>query len=431
MHKQIDTNTKKRNLSDVSSASTISPVVAPKKVIKMNTDQNFELNAEWSEIPDDSSTNKDHVQEERLISVLKSTSTNPSLENKVDEILTFLKAQAVKADLDINILQAENKALHLKVQESEGSISGLTSRVKSLEQKLEDVQIYSMKSNLIFYNIPEKPDEDIYEVMSRFIRETMGIHEDLLFSKKNPSGEIRVDISHRIGQKGRGDCKPLSVIVKFLTQRGRDIVLSYAKALKATPFAVSEQIPPCARKKRSAQIPVMIEMRERAKQEKSDVNIRLVRDKLIVNSKVTTEKLEKNPIDYTTSAGQPISYANMQHSMTTTTKGSIFQGHYYPIHSEGKAVQFLRALLQYDLTSKSDHIIYAYNYGGEDGQIVTGHCDDGEWGASSILCELLKQRTISNAILVVTRKYGGTNLGKQRFQIIKQVACNVLDLPFP
>ena len=94
----------------------------------------------------------------------------------------------------------------------------------------------------------------------------------------------------------------------------------------------------------------------------------------------------------------------MQHSMTTTTKGSIFQGHYYQIHSEGEAVQSLRALLQNDLTSKSDHIIYAYTYGGDDGQTVTAHCDDGEWGASSILCELLKQRNISNAILVVSRK---------------------------
>ena len=90
-------------------------------MIKINTDQNFELNAEWSKILDDSATNIDHVQEERLISVLKSTSTNPTLENKVDEILAFLKAQAVKTDLDITILQAENKALHLKVQELEGS----------------------------------------------------------------------------------------------------------------------------------------------------------------------------------------------------------------------------------------------------------------------------------------------------------------------
>ena len=170
-----------------------------------------------------------------------------------------------------------------------------------------------MKNNLIFYNIPEKPDEDFYEVMSRFIRGTMEIPKDLLFSKKNPSGEIRVDISHHIGQKGRGDGKPRPVIVKFLTQRGRDLVLSYAKALKTIPFPVSKQIPPSAREKLSAQIPLMTEMRERAKQEKSDVNIRLVRDKLIANSKVTIEKFEKTPIDYTTSAGQPISYADMQH----------------------------------------------------------------------------------------------------------------------
>ena len=69
--------------------------------------------------------------------------------------------------------------------------------MKSLEQKLEDVQIHSMKNNLIFYNTPDEPDEDIYEVMSRFIRGTMGIPEDLLFSKKNPGGEIWVDILGR------------------------------------------------------------------------------------------------------------------------------------------------------------------------------------------------------------------------------------------
>ena len=94
-------------------------------------------------------------------------------------------------------------------------------------------------------------------------------------------------------------------------------------------------------------------------------------------------------------------------------------------------MQSLRALLQNDLTSESDHIIYAYNYCGENGQSVTGHCTNGDWGASSILCELLKQKNISNAIFVVTPKYGSINLLKQRFQIIKQVAINVLDSPFP
>ena len=64
--------------------------------------------------------------------------------------------------------------------------------------------------------------------------------------------------------------------MKFLTQQGRDLVLSYVKTFKTTPFGVSEQIPASARENRSAQISLMTEMRERAKQEKSNLSIRLV-----------------------------------------------------------------------------------------------------------------------------------------------------------
>ena len=43
---------------------------------------------------------------------------------------------------------------------------------------------------------------------------------------------------------------------------------------------------------------------------------------------------------------------------------------------------------------------------------------------------LMRERKISNAILMVTRKHGGTNLGEQRFQLIKEVASDVLDLSY-
>ena len=78
-------------------------------MIKINTDQNLELNAEWSDIPDDNATNIEYVQEERMISVPKSTSSNPTLESTVDEILAFLKAQAVKTDLGITTFRLKTK----------------------------------------------------------------------------------------------------------------------------------------------------------------------------------------------------------------------------------------------------------------------------------------------------------------------------------
>ena len=57
---------------------------------------------------------------------------------------------------------------------------------------------------------------------------------------------------------------------------------------------------------------------------------------------------------------------------------------------------------------------------------MSGHSDDGEWNASNILKDLLQKHGQSEAILVVSRKFGGIKLGKQRFDIIKQVASEVL-----
>ena len=92
-----------------------------------------------------------------------------------------------------------------------------------------------------------------------------------------------------------------------------------------------------------------------------------------------------------------------------------------------EASQVLRSCYQGD-TAKSDHIIYAYRFLDENGQTVSGHDDDGEWSASQILMELLQDKGINDGILIVTRKHGGQNLGKQRFDIIRQVAHEALPM---
>ena len=76
------------------------------------------------------------------------------------------------------------------------------------------------------------------------------------------SGEVRVDIEHRIGQR---KAKPRPLVVSFVTRRGRDIILSHAKNLKSTPYAVTEQLPPSIREQRTAQIPSLIKLRKEAK----------------------------------------------------------------------------------------------------------------------------------------------------------------------
>ena len=72
--------------------------------------------------------------------------------------------------------------------------------------------------------------------------------------------------------------------------------------------------------------------------------------------------------------------------------------------------------------------MYTYNVTDSDGQVKTGKCDDGEWKGSSILSDLLKEKNVLDVILIVTRRFGGTFLGKRRFDLIKQAAIEALDL---
>ena len=417
MNQSSDKDTKKRNLSDISQTSLTSPSMLPKKMLKVqNTSEDINILVEMED------TQSIHCQEDSKI--LKPVLEEKSMEQKVDEILSIVKANQVTTSLDINALQVENKNLQLRLSESEGTIARLSSKVKSLETKLENLQLHSMKPNLIFHNVPERDQEDCHREVDTLLRDVLKIPEDLLYSKNNLGGEIRVDVAHRIGQK-RSNPRPL--IAKFVTQRGRDVVFSYAKQLKSTPYALSEQLPPSTREKRSAQIPTLIELRKEARLHHKDSNIKLIKDKLLIDSKVNRDAFEVKPLDYTTSAGEPISFDHMLHSSVHRLRGSAFQGHLHPVHCEAEAIQSLRAILQNNLGSRSDHIIYAYNYTDFDGHTVSGYCDDGEWSAGVILKDLLQERNISNSILIVSRLHGGTNLGKTRFELIRKAATEVLN----
>ena len=409
----MDSDSRKRNLSAVSLTSTPSPIVLPKKTQKMNESgdsvSKMESLVETPSEEDSFSANVSKI---------------PILERKVDEILCLLKSETVKTRLDFRTLETENHALQLKVKESEGVIVKLNSKVQSLEKNLESLQIYSMKNNLVFHNIPEVEQEDYFTVIMDFMKNTLKIPEHLLFSPSNPVGEIRIDTAHRMGMKKE---KPRPIIVRFMSHRGRAMVLSNTKNLTQLPYAVSEHLPPKVRERKSAQVPALIEMRKNAKVKNTNTSIKLINDKLMVNSKVNSEAFEKNPLDYTNSLDEPIAYENIFHSEILTIKGSSFQGHIYPIQTDSEAIQVLRAMGQNKATVNCEHTMYAFKFHDADGHIKHGYSDDGEWKGHAVLTKLLDEKEMNGVILIVTHKFGGQHLGQQRFNLIRKVATEVLD----
>ena len=230
-----------------------------------------------------------------------------------------------------------------------------------------------------------------------------------------------MDIVHCIGQR-RDRTRP--VVVSFVTQQGRDLVLSHSKKLEESPYSMSEQLPASVRDKRSAQIPLMMQLRNETKH----TSVKLVKGKLLINNKVTKQAFEANPVKITTPSDEAIDFNVINHSDHVNIKNSSFQGHFLPVHTLQEAKQVLRALHQRETVAECNHVVYTYRFIDLDGQQVSGYSDDGEWTASLMLMDLLKEKGLDEAILVVTRKYGGLNLGKKRFDIIKQVAAEAMNI---
>ena len=216
--------------------------------------------------------------------------------------------------------------------------------------------------------------------------------------------------------------------VSVMSHRGRDLVLTYAKNLKQSPFAISEHLPVSVRERRSAQIPLLIEKRNEAKKNHTSTRVKLVADKLIVNSNVSKDAFELNPLDTTMPASDPIPLETLLHSSPVTVKGSIFQGHLHPVHTEGELIQAIRAISQDKQLAKSDHAMYAYNFIDPEGVNRCGYFDDGEWTGGNILSTLLCEKELSNIVIIVTRSFGGVHLGKKRFELIRQVANETIAL---
>lgn len=60
--------------------------------------------------------------------------------------------------------------------------------------------------------------------------------------------------------------------------------------------------------------------------------------------------------------------------------------------------------------------LFLLEYIFEIGQLNEDYEDDGEGGAGSKLLFLLQRKNLSNILIVVSRWYGGVNLGSDRFK---------------
>ena len=102
---------------------------------------------------------------------------------------------------------------------------------------------------------------------------------------------------------------------------------------------------------------------------------------------------------------------------------SVFVARSAPVSSPDQAKQYLQHLLDSDKKIRSaTHNITAWRIQGGNGVTFQDCDDDGETAAGGRVLHLMQLMDLWNVMVVVTRWYGGHQLGPKRFSIINTVA---------
>eukprot|EP01138_Halocafeteria_seosinensis_P001058 gb/GECG01001082.1/.p1 GENE.gb/GECG01001082.1/~~gb/GECG01001082.1/.p1 ORF type:complete len:287 (+),score=62.24 gb/GECG01001082.1/:1-861(+) len=116
------------------------------------------------------------------------------------------------------------------------------------------------------------------------------------------------------------------------------------------------------------------------------------------------------------------------HGDPVTEKKSTFQAHVATVKSKEEVEAVMRQLLNSKKIQKATHNINAYRFFDQEKQCwVSDNDDDGESGAGQRLAALLEMIDARDAIVVVSRWFGGTLLGPARFRYINNVAREMLE----
>jgi putative IMPACT (imprinted ancient) family translation regulator len=104
-------------------------------------------------------------------------------------------------------------------------------------------------------------------------------------------------------------------------------------------------------------------------------------------------------------------------------KGSRYAVSGAPVHSKDDINAFLKTLKSNKKFAKATHNSWAANLTAE----VPQRHDDGESGAAAAILRMLEREGLTDHIITVTRWYGGTHLGGDRFRHVTTCTRTYLD----
>jgi len=128
------------------------------------------------------------------------------------------------------------------------------------------------------------------------------------------------------------------------------------------------------------------------------------------------------------STGDPSHRVPITHGPAVVEKRSKFQAHFAPVANMDQVNWVHRQLLSDTQIASATHNTVGYRFHDSNtGIMVLDYDDDHEAGAGRRLAHLLQNRCDDGVFVMVSRWYGGIELGTDRFKIINRVARELLE----
>ncbi|KAK3093698.1 hypothetical protein FSP39_019012 [Pinctada imbricata] len=140
------------------------------------------------------------------------------------------------------------------------------------KEDLLDVQARGMRENLMFWGVPENPDENCTEIILNLCQNELKM--------ERVKERVKIDRAHRSGKKMIGQrAKPRPIVAKFHSYEVKEEIRSKSSLLSKTDIGISQQFPKEIYERRKALIPIMKREREKGRE------VKLVRDRLFINNR--------------------------------------------------------------------------------------------------------------------------------------------------
>jgi hypothetical protein len=319
---------------------------------------------------------------------------------------------------EIDSLKEQNEELKHRLALSDGRLMRAEKEMDTVKEKVIEITARSMQNNVIFKNIPESVKETntlLEQKVVAFLKDEMKLNETDMKS-------VEIEKIHRVGAKRNGKNKQFirNVIARF-NSKGKDIIFQNIRNVnRDCPIKINQQFPQEVHTRRDK----LWDEFKAAKD--AGQKPRWIVDKLQIGERIVTAPKDRVR-DINLDIADTAIKMDTRHTPTTAVEGNHFQGHSVPIKSVDDVIPAIKALYKDTRIAGASHVMYAYRVGKAEFSIANFE-DDGEWGAGRKIMEILDRNEVYNRLICVTRWFNGKHVGSLRFDTIRQLAQDAINI---